>query len=278
MSKFSGKSILLGFKNFGRFLISKFFLKQIGLAVGISVALLLLTLLMLNIFTHHGEGLSVPDFTGRTLSEAKKIAEDSDLRIEVNDSVYNAPGKKGTVIDQTPPPDFKVKKDRTIHVVIKTFNPERIAIPDFTGVSLIQAKADIETYGLKIGKLTYVPDIATNNVLEQLYNGKPIPPGTIIEKNSQIDLKLGMGESNEVTTVPNLIGENRNGAVQKVTDNSLNVGAMIFDETVITTEDSAAAIVWKQTPVKYFDAKLGTPVDLWLSLNPDKTEEKNDDQ
>lgn len=277
MSEFRGKKILLGLKAFGAFLITKAFLKHFGISVLVIVALLFAVFQSLNIITHHGEGLSVPDFTGKTLKEAVEYADESDLRIEVNDSVYNAPGKKGTVIAQTPPPDFKVKKGRTIHVVIKTFNPERIDMPDFTGVSLIQAKADIETYGLKIGKLKYVPDIATNNVLEQQYRGRAIAPGTKIEKNSRIDLVLGMGESNEVTIVPDLKGFTRSDAVQKVTDNSLNMGAMVFDETVITIEDSVTAVVWKQSPLKHYQITMGSTVDIWLTLDPEKMESNNND-
>jgi len=276
MSEFRGKRVITGLKDFGAFLITKTFLKHIGLSILAIIVLLFVVFQLLNILTHHGEGLSVPDFTGKTLSEAIQTAEQSDLQIEVSDSVFNAPGKKGTVIAQNPSPDFKVKKGRTIHVQIKTFNPERINMPDFTGVSLIQAKADIETYGLKIGKLKYVPDIATNNVLEQMYRGRPIAPGTKIEKNSRIDLVLGMGDSNEPTIVPDLTGSTRSDAIQKATDNSLNIGAMVFDESVITTEDSTIAVVWKQTPMKFYQTTMGSIIDLWLTLDPEKIESNND--
>ncbi len=275
MRGFQGKRILAGIKEFGAFLITKTFLKHLGISILVGFVLLFLVFQSLNIITHHGEGLSVPDFTGKTLVQAIETAEESDLKIEVNDSVYNAPGKKGTIIAQSPSPDFKVKKGRTIHVVIKTFNPERISMPDFTGVSLIQAKADIETYGLKIGKLQYVPDIATNNVLEQMFKGKPISPGTLIEKNSRIDLVLGKGEANEATLVPDLHGLTRSDAIQKATDNSLNIGALVFDETVITTEDSTMAVVWKQTPIKNYQTTMGSIIDLWLTLDTEKLQSNN---
>ncbi len=277
MSEFRGKKVLAGLKDFGTFLITKAFLKHLGLSILVIVGLLFGVFQSLNVITHHGEGLSVPDFTGKTLKQAIADAKAIDLKIEVNDSVYNAPGKKGTIIKQNPSPDFKVKKGRTIHVQIKAFNPERIKIPDFTGVSLIQAKADIETYGLKIGKLQYVPDIATNNVLEQMYNGRPIAPGTVIEKDSRIDLVLGMGESNEATIVPDLHGLTRGDAIQKATDNSLNIGALVFDETVLTTEDSTLAKVWKQTPVKNYQTTMGALIDLWLTLDPVKLHPNIDD-
>lgn len=274
MGKINFSNILRGFKIFGAFLITKTFFKQLGIAVVISLVLLFSVFQMLGFLTHHGEGLSVPDFTGSSLRKALSIADDNDLKIEISDSVYNAPGKKGTIIAQTPPPDFKVKKGRTIHVVIKTFNPERIDMPDFTGVSLIQAKADIETYGLKIGKLKYVPDIATNNVLEQMFKGKPIAPGTKIEKNSKIDLILGLGKASEPVPTPDLIGKTKSEAIIKATDNSLNIGVLMFDETVITPADTASAIIWKQSPTKNRHVIMGSTIDLWFTLDSAKLVQK----
>jgi len=258
-------------------LISKAFLLQIGIAVLALFGLIFMIFNSLGIYTHHGEGLSVPDFSGLSLIEARELADDKNLEIEVMDSVSNAPGKKGTVIEQNPQPNFKVKEGRTVHVVVKTFNPEKIMMPDFTGVSLIQAKADIESYGLKIGNLRYVPDIATNSVLQQYFNGKPIKPGTQIEKNSRVDLVLGRGSSGQSTMVPDLLGFNRSEANQKATDYSLNIGNMHFDETVITTEDSSTAIVWKQSPLINTQLTMGSPIEVWLSLDQDKIDLIKDD-
>jgi eukaryotic-like serine/threonine-protein kinase len=258
------------FQVFLAFIKTKTFLKHFSLSIFIAFGLVFVVLKSLGTITHHGESLSVPDFRGFTLKKAYKLSREKNLRLEIMDSVYNVPGKKGTVVDQTPPPNFKVKEGRTIHLVLKSFNPQRIDMPDFTGVSLVQAKADIETYGLIIGRLIYRPDIATNNVLEQLYNGRPIKPGTTIDKGSTIDLVLGLGKSNEAVIVPNLIGSTRSAAIQKATDNSLNIGAFIYDETVITSEDSTSAIVWKQSPVMNITSAMGSPIDIWLSLDPNK--------
>jgi len=278
MSENSENMFLNKLKTLKGLVTSKTFLLQAGIGLIALLGLIFMIFHSLGIITHHGEGLSVPDFSGLSLTEARDLADDKNLKIDVMDSVFNAPGKKGTVITQTPPPNFKVKEGRTIHVVIKTFNPEKIQMPDFTGVSLIQAKADIESYGLRIGKLRYEPDIATNNVLKQFFNGKPIAPGTLIEKNSPVDLVLGRGNSSEATSVPNLIGNNRGEAYKRATDNSLNIGTMHFDETVITTEDSSMAIVWKQIPPINSQSSMGSTIEVWLTLDQKKIDLINDDK
>jgi len=264
------------FKNLGVFIFSKLFLKNLVFAILLVIILLFGSFYSLNLITHHGEGLSVPDFTGMSIRQVAKEAKNKNLRFEIIDSVFNAPGKKGTVIDQIPPADFKVKEGRTILLTVKTFNPQRIPMPDFTGVSLIQAKADIETFGLKIGKLKYIPDIATNNVLEQMYRGKPISPGTQIEKNSIIDLVLGLGKSNKITIVPDLNGFTNDEAIQITADNSLNIGVLIYDQTVETSQDSANSVIWKQSPGKNTQITIGSPIDIWLTLDMNRVDARRD--
>jgi len=270
MSTETNKKLPAFFKNTGDFIISKTFLKNLLFAVLLVGFLLYATFFSLSLITHHGEGLSVPDFTGMSIKQVAKVAENKELKFKIIDSVFNAPGKKGTVIAQIPPADFKVKEGRTILLTIKTFNPKRIPMPDFTGVSLIQAKADIETYGLKIGKLKYIPDLATNNVLEQMYKGKPISPGTLIEANSAIDLVLGLGKSDKITFVPNLLGSSKDDAIRKVEAHSLNIGVLIFDKDIETAQDSLNAIVWRQSPEKEVQITIGSPINIWLTLDLNK--------
>lgn len=266
------KKLPVFFQNLGSFIFSKLFLKNLIFAILLVIILLFGSFYSLNLITHHGEGLSVPDFTGMSIKQVAIEAKSKNLKFRIIDSVFNVPGKKGTITAQTPPADFKVKEGRTILLTIKTFNPKRIPMPDFTGVSLIQAKADIETYGLKIGKLKYIPDIATNNVLEQMFRGKPISPGTIIETNSVIDLILGLGKSNKVTIVPDLRGLNSDEATQSTADNSLNIGILIYDQIVESSQDSTNAVIWKQSPGKNTQITIGSPIDIWLTLDMNKVD------
>ena len=270
----NGNKVKNFFKNLWQFIALKTFLKHGIFAVIGGFLLLTLVFLSLNLVTHHGEGLSVPDFSGLNMKQVTELSDDKNLNYKIIDSVYNAPGKKGTVIAQIPPAGFKVKEDRTILLTVKTFNPQKILMPDFTGVSLIQAKADIETYGLKIGKLKYVPDIATNNVLDQMFEGRPIRAGTPIIKNSVIDLVLGMGKSDKITIVPDLTGMAINDAIQKATDLSLNIGAKVYDNTLTEEADSLSAIIWKQVPTRGTQITIGSAIDIWLSMNINKTDSK----
>ncbi|OFX24463.1 MAG: hypothetical protein A2033_13665 [Bacteroidetes bacterium GWA2_31_9] len=256
-------------KNFFKFFISKTFFINLGIAIIATVIILWVTFFSLESFTHHAETISVPDFRGLTLDEITTITQEKGLRFEVTDSVYLTDYKKGTVVDQNPPSEFKVKENRKIFITMNAIMPEQVQIPELVGVSLRQATAYLETFGLKLGKLSYVPDIGKNVVLKQTYKGKEIKSGTLIEKGKTIDLVLGLGESKEKTTVPSILGLNISDASTKLAEFSLNLGAIICDETIKSEKDSLSAKIFKQFPMPMpnSEIRLGSGIDIWITNN-----------
>jgi eukaryotic-like serine/threonine-protein kinase len=256
-------------KEFLKFLTSKVFWKHIAIIAGIAIIIAISIFVGLKSYTRHGKAYAVPDLRGLTVAEAESIIDARKLRYQVSDSVFISHEARGTVIDQNPIPNFRVKENRTIFLTINAMNPERIAVPDVTGVSLRQARAIIETNGFEVGKLIYVPDLALNNVLRQQYNGKDIKPGEMIIRGESIDLVLGEGLSSRTTPVPDLTAMVLERAKRQILESSLNTGAIIYDNTVITEEDSLNAFIWRQRP-EYSEGsqiRLGSTIDLWLSVD-----------
>lgn len=267
--------------SFLKFLISKIFWKNVLIALIIGFLILWLTFFMLKIYTDHGEAYSVPDFTGLTLDEVAKITREKNLRFKIADSIYVTGVKRGTVVDQNPKPDFKVKANRRIFLTINAFTPAKTEVPDIEGYSLRQAKAILEMRGLKVGKLTYVPDIAKNYVLEQKFNNQEIEEGEIIIKGSEIDLVLGNGLGTQRTYIPDLTGKSLKEARDITTANYLNLGAIKFDESVNSSRDTLIAKVYRQYPVSRNNrsVRLGSFIDLWLTTDPFKIpDEQNKNQ
>jgi len=252
-----------------KFLASKTFFKHLGIAVGGVIILLTLTFLVLKLYTHHGKAYGVPDFTGMTLEEVHKKAKKSKLRIEIADSVFNNNKPKGTVIEQNPEAGFKVKKNRRIFLIMNALNPEKVKMPNIMGVSHRQAEAVLKNAGLEIGRLIHVPDIAVNNVLKQKYNGQEIEEGTLVPKGSKIDLVLGMGLSNQKTQVPDLDHYTLERAKNRILRSALNLGAIIYDESIEDGTDSTEAKVWRQYPSfkENKTIRLGSTIDLWLTVD-----------
>jgi len=254
---------------FLQFIKSKVFIKNLLYAVGIFTGIIILTFLSLKIYTHHGQKLSVPDFTGLTLEEVHKKAKKSKLRIEIADSVFNNNMPRGTVIKQNPINGFNVKKNRRIFITLNAINPEKVEMPNIVGVSHRQAESILKNTGLEIGRLIHIPDIAVNNVLKQKYDGEEISEGTLIPKGSKVDLVLGMGLSNQKTQVPNLDHYTLNNAKNKILRAALNIGAVIYDESILDGADSLEAKVWRQYPAfkENKTIRLGSTIDLWITVD-----------
>jgi eukaryotic-like serine/threonine-protein kinase len=252
------------------FILSKVFLKNLGLAVSITIGSILVLLIFMNIYTRHGQARAIPDFFGLTIEESSMLAKKSKLRFQVIDSIYTTAVPRGCVAEQNPKPGFKVKKWRKVALTINAFNPEMMPAPDLVGLPQRQALLVIESSGLKAGQLKFIPDLSTNFVIKQLHNGREVKAGEPIQKGSIIDLVVGRGLSNERTPVPDLIGMQLEKAKNYILAASLNLGAFIFDTTVVkNNEDSLKAFVYKQNPAFREDAKLqmGESVYIWLSLD-----------
>ena len=252
------------------FILSKVFMKNLGLAVSFAVGAVMLLLIWMNIYTRHGQARAIPDFYGLSIEESARIAKKNKLRFQVIDSVYTTEVPRGCVFEQNPKQGFKVKKWRTVALTINAFNPEMIPAPDLVGIPQKQALLVIESAGLKTGQQIFIPDLSKNFVLKQLHNGKEVKAGELVQKGSVIDLMVGRGLSNERTPVPDLMGMQLEKARSYILAASLNLGAFIFDTTCVKNkEDSLSAFVYKQNPDFREDAKLqmGESVYIWLSVD-----------
>jgi len=244
-----------------KFLKSRIFFIQLGLSIIATLLVVWIATLFLSFFTNHGQEITVPDLTGLKIEELDDYLGERHLEYEIIDSVYGSSGKTGTVISQDPYPNSKVKSGRKIYITVIAKLPERTTMPDLKDLTLRQTISVLETYGLKVGKLEYVPDIAKNAILKQKYKGKIIEPGTMIEKRSSIDLVLGKGEKNEEANIPFLLGKTRNEAIKLINEYSLNVG----EETFEGGSDTSNARVYKQSPAysKKGTISLGSSIDVF---------------
>ncbi len=243
------------------------FTKNILLILGILVAGYLVIVLSLKAVTRHNQELTVPDFSGMSLEEAGVLAEAEGLRIDVTDSVYIRGMERGAISRQNPLPGSKVKKNRRILLVINSVIPRQSVVPSVTGYSFRQAKAELIANGLRVGRLIYQEDMATNNVLAQQYLGEDIIPGTRINSGTAIDLVLGLNPEDSTTFVPNVVGYKYQMATELLQDNSLNIYSCDFDSTVSTYSDTLEAYVYGQYPPASdsITVRTGSSVSLFLS-------------
>ena len=258
----------------------KWFLKHIIAAVAVVIVLVVGAIIFLENVTKHGQELIVPDLSNMTVEEASQMAQSRQMVVDVTDSVYVKRMKRGAVYRQNPSPGSKVKSGRRIALTINAVNAKQLSMPNLVGLSMRQAKAELLSRGLVLGKLIYVNDLATNNVLRQLYENQEIEPGTMVDSEAVIDLVVGLNSHDFMTYVPDVIGLKHMSALDAVHSNSLNIRSLHFDRTVKDYDDSLSALVYSQMPAPSdsIPVGMGSEVTLYLTLDQNRIpiREKND--
>lgn len=239
---------------------------------GIFITVLIVgAMIFLNVFTKHNNEISVPDFANLSVQEARELAAQTGMRVEVSDSVFVKRMEKGAVYRQNPRAGSKVKEGRRILLTINAVNSKKVTMPNLIGYSMRQAMAELQSRGLVLGRLIYVQDIATNNVLRQLKGNREIEPGVLIESESVIDLVVGLNSSDRETYVPDLIGLKNISAQDAVHAHSLNIKRMRFDDSVKDYGDSLNAMVYKQSPEPSEEpVPMGEEVTLYLTVKKER--------
>ncbi len=250
-------------------IFSKSFSKHLGIVIGSGILILTLSFFGLNLYTLHGEGFRVPDFTGLTEQQLEHLIQEKGLRYTIIDSVHINNMPPGVVMEHVPEAGELVKRNRTIFFTINAWSPEKVQIPNLVDYSVRNARVILESFGLKVGELIFVPSEYTNLVLGQHLNGKAVSPGTQVVKGTSVDLLVGQGLSSQVTAIPDLTGLNISTAKEESQRVSLNIGAIVFDSTIVTHEDTLAAFIWRQDPASSPENQLhlGASIDIWLTTD-----------
>lgn len=223
----------------------------------------------LNWLTQHGVARTVPSVTGKTLEEATALLEEKGFEVVVQDSVYYDSLPATVIIKQVPEPDAVVKVNRTLYVTINRVVAPDVEMPNLVGLSFRNVEMILKNANLQLGDTSFRPDFAPNSVLEQLYNGSPIAPGTKVKWGSKISLVLGSGIGNQDMAVPKLIGLSFMEAKILLEAQGLGLASVIPDADV---RDTASAFVYRQNPEprneegKQFRIRPGQTMDLWLSV------------
>ena len=263
---FVNTSLLISVKDILLFLKSKRFRIHFIISLATGFLVLWVSFKALGRFTHHGELITVPDFSNIKTEDLDKFISDKNLRYQVIDSVFDSKVAGGLVIKQDPEVNSSVKLSRIIYLTVSAKLAPLVKMPNLVDASMRQAQALLESYGLKAGKRDYRPDPCVNCVLAQLVKGKKIEPGEMVSKGTVVDLVLGKGQEGELMNIPCVIGLTHKDASDKLAENGMSEGSVICSDCK-TTADKENAKVFRQSPGCSSDALInpGTSIDLYIS-------------
>jgi beta-lactam-binding protein with PASTA domain len=239
------------------------------LLIHIGIILALMAALFLAFFfvylpytTNHGQTITVPDVTRLSLDEMHNLLDDRNLRYEVEDCTFVAGAQPLTVIQQYPRANSKVKEDRKIYVTITKRVAPMVQMPNLISLTLRSAELNLKSLDLISGAPIYVPDVAKNSVLRQLYNGKEITPGTPIPKGAQVDLEVGDGLGSTMFEIPNVVGLPLDEAEAAIRGSNLKVGTKI---SVEDPEKEVGTVIRQRPEARSGERiRVGETMDLWI--------------
>lgn len=230
--------------------------------------LLLLFLGSLALLTQHGKTMKIPGVIGQSFEQAKKTLESAGFDVQIQDSVYSDTIPPLRVVKQFPEADNLVKVNRTIYLTINRAQAPFIQMPNLVSMSFRNADMVLRQYGLRLEDTVFKPDFAKNSVLDQLYKGQTIKPGTQIQQGSNITLVLGSGVGGSGFVVPDLFGLTYAQAKARLDSMSLSFGSVVPDPEV---RDTTEGFIRRQSPTQFGEGGVvnrirpGQFIDIWIS-------------
>ncbi len=189
------------------------------IALGVGLVLIFMPM------TIKSDVIEVPDVRGKSLADSIETLQEYRLNAEIDSykNSYSVP--EGYVIEQYPPPKFKVKKNKSIRLVLSS-GAEKIEVPDLTGKLLRDAEPVLTSASFQMGikSIVYSDDYpSVNTVIAQT----PLPK-SIAKRGAKINLLLSNGVQPKILLMPDLKGMKLNDIREDLERNGLEISKITF--------------------------------------------------
>ena len=205
------------------------------------------------VYTRQNQNKVMMDVKNRNLNDAIKLLKSENYRYEVSDTLYTNKFSLGTIIDQYPKPNTRVKSGRTVR--LKIAHPEKsVAIPNLIGQSRRSAELELNQMGLLIDTVytEYNPEYPNGTIAWQYPKA-----GDRRKKGMGIQITVSKGMPPNFFQVPNLIGLSINQAKDLIFKSRLKVGKISYHQD----QDLVPYTVLDQS------IKDGTVLDVSATIN-----------
>lgn len=235
--------------------------KKRAIIIGIAAAAILALfgiLYVSGIIGGGGKEVTVPDVKGMSYSEAKEVLEAKGLKIEKADEpIASQKIEKGKIVSQTPSKNSKVKKGRTVRVILSAGNTE-LKVPDLKGLSYKEAKTLLSEMGLQISK---GDEVDSDSVAEGLIASQYPSAKTKVDKGDIITVNISKGKKDAV--IPKLVGTtftSESDVSATLSKYGYKLGKVSYEESYETP-----GTIIKQSPDAGTTAEKNTTVDIVIS-------------
>ena len=216
------------------------------------------TFITLHFFTA-GDEVMVPDLTGKDAVEALRILRRQGLQLKVlPQKRYSDKVSADKIVVQRPQPESKIKQGRSVEVYL-SLGPERIVVPELTGMAARVATLTLEQHSLYQGKIVYVssPGAQSDQVLAQYPDA-----GTVLSGTGAVNLLVNSSiNSSDTYVMPDVIGKDHSTIENYFRSAGLRVG----HTQAVEYPGIASGTIVKQTPPAGFKVTKDTFIGLYYS-------------
>ena len=165
-------------------------------------AAILVNYVVMPIMVRQGDLVPAPDLVGRSLVEARRVVEESGLRVRVDTERPDPLVPVGCIIRQLPAAGVDTKRGRTVAVVVSS-GLDLKPVPELVGLTARQAELDIESAGFTVGDVaqTQSERVERGRVMSSSPQG-----GSILPAGSGIGLLVSLGPRPLEIAMPSLVG------------------------------------------------------------------------
>lgn len=203
-----------------------------------------------------GERVTVPDLSKKTEDEAKAALKE--LRLGVNVQTGTSDDvPEGQVYDQSPAAGTKVDVHTQVTINISS-GKEKFSLDDVTGMQYQQAQAQLENDGLVVSlEFDYSDSVGSDKVISTSPKA-----GSQVAKGDTITITASKGKETKTTTVPKLLGQDIDDAIQMIKDAGLTYNGKSSDYSDSYSENQ----VMNQSIGAGKTVDEGTTISLTVSL------------
>lgn len=260
--------------------------------VGINVLFVTLTaiimvvfvMIWLRLYTRHGDEILAPTVTNMYLDEARDVLKKRGLRLQVLDSTHLNSFPLGMIIEQDPPANAHVKKQRAVYVIINASCKRQITLPKLKDYSLRQAQATLTALNLPVENIEYAKSEYKDLVLDVQRDGKSLPVGTKLPEGTGVTLVVGTGLTKYNIRVPNVKNKKIANAIEILEHVGLQVESCTTDmgsELDTSKVKGMSMYVYWQRPIEGSVVQNGAPVQLKVTTHRESnsaTNKSSDDE
>lgn len=188
-----------------------------------------------------GEIVSVPDVSGKSLSEAKNELARKKLSLQEKGVEFSNRFERGEIISQDPPAGSKIRINRYVRVVLSG-GSEMVEIRAFVGRSMEAASKVLGEIGLQRGLVSQVhtPKYAAGRIIAQ----DPAPSDRQIKRATPINFLVSQGDVEPKYVMPDVIGKRSGPTISRLQE----LGFKVADIRYSYYPGLSSGIIIKQFP------------------------------